>query len=559
LLVGARSSGGGGSVSGYASGFYSESYGTNTNTLVVRKKAITTPEYPAAPYVENIGARPDVPLEFMTRENLINGGKGYVEQFTQVLVDEIRASSLQRPFTLANAGAVSWTPSENPGQPLIGYGRIRADGGSTTPSGLAIFGFRQNNLLVTEAAVPAALTIQAGRIYAEIGEAVSTGIALANPNYVPATVSFYFTGPDGNFGAGSLVIPAKGQIAAFLDQAPFNGPKAIIGTFTFSSSSNVAAVALRGVTNERGEFLITTLPVADLSVKPLAGSTPVFPHFADGGGWRTEIALINPTDSAIAGTILFKDPSGVTLTMTVDGRSASSFAYSIAPRMSQKLATSGTAQTTQSGSMIIVPSAQAAPPVGSAIFSMRREGITVNQAGVPAMDAAQACRLYAEASGEFENGAAGSVLTGLAVVNRSAAAATVRIELFRLDGSSVDLAGTLVLPAQGQAATFLNQIPGLESLPLPFQGVVRVSGPSPLSVIGLRGRYNERNDFLITTMPSTDEAATPMDEDMVFPHFVQGGGYTTQFVLFGGAAGQQSSGAVRFLSQSGDLLNLVMR
>ena len=105
---------------------------------------------------------------------------------------------------------------------------------------------------------------------------------------------------------------------------------------------------------------------------------------------------------------------------------------------------------------------------------------------------------------------------------------------------------------------FLSQIPGLESLTLPFQGVVRVSSSSPISVIGLRGRYNERSDFLVTTTPPVDEAAAPADAELFFPHFVQAGGYTTHFVLFSGSAGQQSSGAVRFFSQSGEALNLTL-
>ena len=38
-----------------------------------------------------------------------------------------------------------------------------------------------------------------------------------------------------------------------------------MGTFTFTASQPISVVALRGLTNERSEFLITTLPVADLS------------------------------------------------------------------------------------------------------------------------------------------------------------------------------------------------------------------------------------------------------------------------------------------------------
>ena len=148
--------------------------------------------------------------------------------------------------------------------------------------------------------------------------------------------------------------------------------------------------------------------------------------------------------------------------------------------------------------------------------------------------------------------------TGLAIANRSTAAALVKVELFRLDGLSTGLTATLTLSANGQMAKFLNEIPGLESLVSRFQGVVRVSSPTPLSVTALRGQTNERNDFLITTMPSVDEGASPTDAELIFPHFVQGGGYITKFVLFSGAEAQQSSGAVRFLSQSGEPLNLAL-
>ncbi len=89
-LVGMRTSGGGGSVSGWYTGFYSESYSTNTNTLVVRKNYINTPDLPAARYVENIGARPDIPLDYMTRDNLMNNGKTFVQQFTSILLGLIK-------------------------------------------------------------------------------------------------------------------------------------------------------------------------------------------------------------------------------------------------------------------------------------------------------------------------------------------------------------------------------------------------------------------------------------------------------------------------------------
>jgi C-terminal processing protease CtpA/Prc len=91
-LVGTGTSGGGGSISSWPTGFYSESNATNTNTLVVRNHAVATPEFPTAPYVENIGARPDLPLDYQTRENLLNGGRTFVNQFTEILTGLIKNS-----------------------------------------------------------------------------------------------------------------------------------------------------------------------------------------------------------------------------------------------------------------------------------------------------------------------------------------------------------------------------------------------------------------------------------------------------------------------------------
>src|SRR5204863_1689690 len=111
---------------------------------------------------------------------------------------------------------------------------------------------------------------------------VNTGLAIANPNSQAATISFYFTNQSGtNFGAGTATVLPNGQIAAFLNQSPFNGGSSISGTFTFSSSVPVGVVALRGLTNERSEFLLTTLPVSPLTAA--TGEIAYFPHFADGG------------------------------------------------------------------------------------------------------------------------------------------------------------------------------------------------------------------------------------------------------------------------------------
>jgi hypothetical protein len=59
---------------------------------MIRKESVKSPGLPEAPVVENIGVRPDIEYDFMTRENLITRGAPFVEAFTRAMVDHIRKS-----------------------------------------------------------------------------------------------------------------------------------------------------------------------------------------------------------------------------------------------------------------------------------------------------------------------------------------------------------------------------------------------------------------------------------------------------------------------------------
>ncbi|PYS27730.1 MAG: hypothetical protein DMG11_15425, partial [Acidobacteria bacterium] len=94
---------------------------------------------------------------------------------------------------------------------------------------------------------------------------MNTGIALSNPNDTDVRVDFYFTDNEGrHFGNGSVILAPHTELARFLNEKPFEGGDNIQGSFSFSASMPIVAIALRGFTNERSEFLMTTLPVADL-------------------------------------------------------------------------------------------------------------------------------------------------------------------------------------------------------------------------------------------------------------------------------------------------------
>jgi hypothetical protein len=464
------------------------------------------------------------------------------------------SDSSSSAFAFASRGGISISSGGGSVNVTAGYAMVQPNATSVTPSGMAIFGFRQKNVLVSEAAVPASSLISSGRIYAEVSASVNTGIAMANPNGQQVTVAFKFTDATGtDFGQGSTTIPPSGQIAQFLNQAPFNSGASLAGTFTFTASLPISVVALRGVTNERSEFLITTLPVADLSVAP--GSDPIlFPHFADGGGWTTQILLVNTTENTMSGAIQFCVQAGCPPPDTP----AITNVYTLQPRSSFQFRTAGSTATATAGSVRVVPTSGMMAPSGVAVFSFKSGGVTVSTAGVPAAATSSAVRLYAELSGT--PGQIGSIQTGVAIANPGASTASVVFELSSLSGTSTGLTGSINVPATGQTAIFLNQIPGFAALPNPFQGVLRVSTASSagISVTGIRGRYNERGDFLVTTTQPADESHPPAGTQF-FPHFADGGGYTTQFILFNGGPDQASSGSLRFFGQAGQPISFALR
>jgi hypothetical protein len=449
-----------------------------------------------------------------------------------------------RAYSLPPRGALSVTSAGAGSTVQTGYARIQPAAGATTPTGMAIFGFRQNGILVTEAAVPASALLRSVRIPADVNGAINTGFAIANPNDQDAIITYNFTDNAGkDFGNGNTVVPANGQIAVFLNQAPFNLAENAAATMTFNSNVPVAAVALRGRTNERADFLLSALPIVDLSSTATGGN--LLPHLADGGGWATEVTLINPSDQQLTGTIRIRDQAGAPLQLSAGGTSASSFSYTIAPRSSYRLRTSGGGPQIRAGSVRIEPGQNQLTPSSYALFSFSNAGIVVTEAAVAAANPATSFRLYAESSSRIQ--------TGLALSNAGSTEIPVTVEALQLDGSSTGLSGTLRVPANGQTALFADQIPGLQSLASGFRGVLRVSTSSPnLAVAGLRGRANERDDFLITTLPAQSESASPSTSELVFPHFADGGGYTTQFILM--PISGTTSGTLRFLGQAGQWL-----
>ena len=435
---------------------------------------------------------------------------------------------------------------------LVRWGRIRPSAGTTTPVGLTMQAYRKQGVLVSETGISATVPVRSGRFYVEMEGRVTTGIAIANPGDTSASISFHFTDSSGvDFGQSSFTLPAKNQTVTYLDEAPFTGRTPMQGTFSFTSSVPVSVAALRGLTNERNEFLTTTVPITAVGQSPGSG-TQVVPHVPSGGGWTSRLVLVNPLDIAVSGNVEFYSQGTATslgqlVQISVNGAAGSRFPYTVPARGVIRLSVDPGAGS-QVYSARLIPAANTGAPQAIGLLALQTNGFTVSEVVVPAVGSGIAFRSFAETSGVF--GQVGSIQTGFAISNPSVSPVVVNVELVQANGTPTGISKSISVPGNGQVAQFISEVfPQVGA----FKGVLRVTSLLPVHVIAMRGRYNERSEFLGTTMPSWNEAAAGSTSESVVPYIAGGDGYVTQLILFTGLPNLGATGELSILSPTGQV------
>jgi len=439
----------------------------------------------------------------------------------------IQSTTIAKPsgnrLELLDSTGAPWAAVDE-AQPRFGYARIQVEPGRVSNS-IAAISRSVGETVVSETSLAASAPIRAGRLYVNVDGKVNTGVAFVNNENVAAVISFYFTDAKGvDFGHGSFTLEGKHSISPFLNQAPFNLRTSMQGTLTFNSSLPVTVTGIRGLTNESGELLMTTQPVSSLDA-PTARTSIIFPYFSDGGGWSTQLVLVNPTDAPVTGVFQFFGPASPgtavsTLTMTVNGVTGSLFDYSIPPRGTVRFVTANASSDIRIGYILATPKDNSVVPQGFSILSLSNQGITVSETSVRAASPETAFQMYVEKSATLHS--------RLAVANPSASPAWATFELAPLDGSSLSRITSIVIPAGGHIAPMIEDL--FPTVRDGFQGLLRILSTPSMGVTALRIRNNKRGDMIVTGIPVSSEASSSTSSTLVFPLVVRGGGFSTEFV-----------------------------
>lgn len=195
--------------------------------------------------------------------------------------------------------------------------QLTPDVGTWTPVGSGVFSFSQGGILVTESGIPSATPTSHAHIFVDTLWGHDTGLAIANPNTPDVSITVQAFGLDGvtpmGTTLGPIALKGNGQTAAFVKQLITGLPEGFVGVLDVSTPSTLfgagppfVALTLRSLTNSRGDFLLTTFPVADAN-QP-APTPMIFPQIADGGGYQTQFILLSTSRSPGSTTLnLFGD------------------------------------------------------------------------------------------------------------------------------------------------------------------------------------------------------------------------------------------------------------
>ncbi len=242
-------------------------------------------------------------------------------------------------------------PEVETGSIKSGYVIITPDAGSDAPTPTLTFGIVSGGAVQSQAGIiPTPMTTDAS-MYVEVIPSLgrNLGVAIANASGTAAMVRLTLRDEDGiTIGVPANVsVPAHAQVAKFVNEmfgtdtigTGFRGslrlqsasPFAAVGMrFTGSVFSTIALAVATPTPGVPTRTLTAGVAANTPQVGVVGGATAlIIPQFALAGGWSSQLALVNNTNSTITGRIDVFDTAGNPMAVKMNGEVRSTFTYSI--------------------------------------------------------------------------------------------------------------------------------------------------------------------------------------------------------------------------------------
>ena len=465
------------------------------------------------------------------------------EYLIQLSNEPLRMSSLPAAGASGTLAAFSQTMGTAPNIDA-GYVHISPAAGRTVAAGLEVLSYRKSGILISETSTAASHPVSSGFVYAETASPVDTYLTIVNPNDTNAVIDFFAVDQDGRqFGSGEISVGPHNQVSQHLSQAPLNIPAGLIGTVEFSSTPPVVVTAYRSKLNERSELLIDSLPIFQTGKLPTVNPVAL-PHYANGGGWTTEIVLCNPSTQRATGRLDF----------IADGGAAAipSQAFDIPPGGLRRFQTDGITGPVPGGWMRLTAFSGYSMPLALTLFSYRSQGVEIGESSDVPASPSTTLRLFAELTNR-PNGSLQSE-TGVAIANSSSNDVIVNLSLLSVNGVNSGIQSSFLIPAGGHFSTLLSVLPGFARIPTPFAGFLKIDASGPVAALAIRFDLNERGEIVFSTVPglSGDPVPDNSGSSWWFSGYEDSGGFNSAFVVFGGENRPGPPATMDFFNSAGN-------
>jgi hypothetical protein len=317
-------------------------------------------------------------------------------------------------------------------------------------------------------------------VYVDNMRSANSGYAIVNPGAAPANLTLVLRNREGTRTETQFRTLGAGEhVAEFAFQRFESAGRGFEGTVEIQSDQPVAAVALRY--DNPAADVFSTLPV----LVDEAATVLYFPQIADGGGYRTNLILVNPSASAASAKLEFFRDDGEPMPVPVNGVPEISYTLNVAARGVAHLLTDGTSPGIRVGWVRVTSTAAVG---GAAIFQSWDGDRLTSEAGVASSPPASRFLGYVESLGDAES--------GLALSNPNPVAVDVRCNLRNASGQIV-AAATFSLPPMGHVARFFTQwFPEKFG---EFEGTLEVVATAPVAGVALR--YDNAIADVFATLP----------------------------------------------------------
>ena len=389
---------------------------------------------------------------------------------------------------------------------------------------------RLSRILISQSAAPAPEATSQALLFVEGRNGAVSSVFLANPGSQAASVQFTLRS-GGDEETASRTLQSGTSLTATVSE--LMGTTVETGALQVQSNVPVSVTAWYEGENRHGEKFTGSLPV----LRSQSASSDIVPHLMVGGGYQSDIILLNPEDSRVRGSVAVFDEKGQE-TEVQD--------YEIAPGGSLVWQPADAGAVPRLRYAVTRPSSGNPPALAAMV--RRLDGGLISATTVEAFQRHSVARVAFNTMPDLIRHRR-EINLRVVIANANRLGAAVRFILRDLDGNEVDRHEQILLPGSQRDFSLVGLFNRGQ-----FAGSIAMFSDLPVGISARQTTVNLRGEEILTELPILSGNA---QGPVMYP-YVDGEGHSTQLVVSTDYEGSVDS-QIDFFKPDGQKLEVIIR